>query len=295
MCNLKCEYCKLDQYQSPDVAVEEMVPILEHIARKGNKIVHFTGGEAKLRPALERLVEKAHELGMVSSMSTNGTGDPELFRRLVSKGLKYIYVSLDAASADTANKMAGRDVFDQAVRNIGDLVDLRKNGSDVYITVNACVNETNFYKMHEAAPFIMGLGIDDFKFIPVTGFVPPDDKEYMQKVSSMVPKDQYPFFHYRFGNFYSPRGLDKDCSDRCFIPLDEMTATGRGFYPCTIYFREGGPQIACRQTTIPELEASVLAWVADHDTLADPVCRANCCDITRDYNKAVQYVIKHMH
>ncbi len=296
-CNLNCNYCKKHDYPREDVDSDVMKRVINTWSRRNLKVIHFTGGEPTFRPELlEALVSEADKRGLISSLSTNGTGSKDLYSRLVDRGAKWFYISIDSFESEEADMMAGvKGTFEKATSAIKHLARLRDEGKDIYLTLNISLNEKNYASMIDAARFAMQLAPDDFKFIPVTGFQPEDDLDYLERTSEIVPKEKFPFFHYRLKNFYSPRGLDESCAKRCYIPLDERVFDTCHYYPCSIYLREGGEPIGNHlEDSISVENYNIVSFILNHNPLKDPICRNNCCDITREYNMDVERRIENI-
>ena len=65
--------CNMYENEPVDMRYSDVVKILDFMA--GNKflLVYFTGGEPSLHPDLARIVRYADKLGLITSLTTNGT------------------------------------------------------------------------------------------------------------------------------------------------------------------------------------------------------------------------------
>ena len=82
------------------------------------KVFQFNigGGEPFMRPDFLDLMDYAHQKGIVTCISTNGTLiDKDVARRLDNK-LVYIQVSLDGATAGSNDVIRGQGSFDKALQ-----------------------------------------------------------------------------------------------------------------------------------------------------------------------------------
>ena len=99
-CNFRCPFCHngelvLDPAGQPSVSEEEVLSYLKK--RQGIlQGVCVTGGEPRLRPGLEALLEEIKALGFPIKLDTNGS-HPQLLARLWSLGL------VDYAAMDIKN------------------------------------------------------------------------------------------------------------------------------------------------------------------------------------------------
>lgn len=70
-------------------------------------IVYFTGGEPTLHPGLITLVRYANRLGLITSMTTNGTSSLTTLARLQGAGLDVLSVSLDHWDGEVCERLRG--------------------------------------------------------------------------------------------------------------------------------------------------------------------------------------------
>jgi hypothetical protein len=82
------------------------------------------------------------------------------------------------------------------------------------------------------------------------------------------------------------RGLDGHDSPRCYLALDDMVVAGEHHWPCIIYLREGGAPIGRMGKHYRRHRSRWSKW---HNPLLDPICRANCLDVCRDYNNKARH------
>jgi len=119
-CNLSCIHCVSDSGQKRDgeLTTEQCRQVIDTMS--GMKVFQFNigGGEPFMRGDFLDLMQYAHEMGMVTCISTNGSFiDGEVARRL-DHNLVYIQVSLDGASASSNDAIRGRGSFRKALRAI---------------------------------------------------------------------------------------------------------------------------------------------------------------------------------
>ncbi|XID92442.1 pyrroloquinoline quinone biosynthesis protein PqqE [Paenibacillaceae bacterium WGS1546] len=110
-CPLHCPYCsnpvELEKRET-ELATEAWMDVLEQAAELGVVQVHFTGGEPLLRPDLEALVLRARELGLYVNLITSGVGMTDnRARRLAEAGIDSVQLSVQAATAELADSIAG--------------------------------------------------------------------------------------------------------------------------------------------------------------------------------------------
>lgn len=116
-CPLKCPYCsnplELRRYRDElDTATWQRV--LAEAAELGVVQVHFSGGEPLVRRDLPDLVREAGRLGLYTHLSTGGTlADEAALQRLQVAGLDAIQISLQDASPEENDRLAGASSFEQ--------------------------------------------------------------------------------------------------------------------------------------------------------------------------------------
>jgi MoaA/NifB/PqqE/SkfB family radical SAM enzyme len=126
-CNLVCVMCPWTQMR-PGVA-QMSWDTFTHIAPYLDLAqgVDFTGGgEPTTHPRLSDMIRIAKEAGCEVGFSTNGTLlDPGLSETLVAYGLNWISFSVDAATAETYERIRQGAQFESMLRNIVALRDIR--------------------------------------------------------------------------------------------------------------------------------------------------------------------------
>jgi radical SAM protein with 4Fe4S-binding SPASM domain len=98
-CNLHCMHCYSDSHDRAypgELTTEEGKRLLDDLASFGVPVVLFSGGEPLIRPDIFELGAYAHDLGMRTVLSTNGTLiTDDVARRIQAAGFSYVGVSLD--------------------------------------------------------------------------------------------------------------------------------------------------------------------------------------------------------
>ncbi len=121
-CNLFCTHCYYSARTQPDpreLSTEEALAVIDDLGGLGVPVILFSGGEPLMREDLFTLTERAAAHGIRVSLSTNGTLiTPEVARKLVDHGVRYIGISLDGRpeTHDRFRKVEG--AFEQALRGI---------------------------------------------------------------------------------------------------------------------------------------------------------------------------------
>lgn len=170
-CNLMCQHCNAHKYLvngKHRMSDEHILNLIRYLAKWGVKSACFGGGgEPTLHTKLQETVELAHSLGMESSLATNGTiMSDELIDSMITH-CRYIGVSVDSASPDTYKIGRKVNLFNEAVKNIGKLVDtnsrLKKRCDIAY---KFLIFDYNQHEIFDACKLAKSLGVQDFHVRP---------------------------------------------------------------------------------------------------------------------------------
>lgn len=100
-CNLSCLHCYSSE-QREDLATPDVYHVLDKLFTAGVGIIDFGGGEPLLRPDIFDILTYSKQLGLYTSISTNGTLlDEHCVRRLQTLGIDHVCISLDGAKPET--------------------------------------------------------------------------------------------------------------------------------------------------------------------------------------------------
>lgn len=94
-CNCKCVMCDMHRQPPREISLEDAKKVLDTLATNGFLIAYFTGGEPTLHPNIVDIISYADKLGLVTTMTTNGTPSKVLLSELKDAGLYLLSVSLD--------------------------------------------------------------------------------------------------------------------------------------------------------------------------------------------------------
>lgn len=101
---------------------EQAVAVVMALAEAGFKKLNFAGGEPTLCPWLPKLIRTAHDLGMVTSIVTNGSRITRDFLNTVAGTLHWAAVSVDSAkdktNIATGRTLAGRPLSVEHIRHV---------------------------------------------------------------------------------------------------------------------------------------------------------------------------------
>ncbi len=113
-CNSRCMYCaygSVGATQNTDVSYERLCTIMEELAMLGVRSLCLSGGEPLLRSDLDQIIRTAVNLGMVATVTTNGTLlDLATAQRLHTAGLSTLVLSFDSFKNELYQQMRGMPI-----------------------------------------------------------------------------------------------------------------------------------------------------------------------------------------
>ncbi len=122
-CPLHCPYCSNPVEmiaRDGELSTEEWLSVLSQARELGVLQVHMSGGEPLARPDLPILVEHATKLGCYVNLVTSGLGLTESrLDDLVERGIAHIQLSVQGATAERADRLAGARAHDRKLAVAG--------------------------------------------------------------------------------------------------------------------------------------------------------------------------------
>jgi len=177
-CNLKCLWCRFSKSHNPTIMPYWLAEkILKELAEVGVKsIVYSGGGEPLLNPQFKEIADLGHSLGLDQGIYTNGVYVHKYVETLNQK-MKFVYISLDAATRETFLKSKGSDLFDQVLGNISLLC---RHKDKATIGLGFLVSPGNEHEIGFFTEFLDAFGVDYIQFRPaVTENI---DKKWLRQV-----------------------------------------------------------------------------------------------------------------
>lgn len=265
---------------------------LEHWASQSVRNVRFSGGEPTLHPRLIDFVSFCKKSGVKRiAISTNGSADLDLYKKLISAGVNDVSISLDACCASTGDIMSGKiGYYDKIINTIQELSKL------TYVTIGIVINELNIKETKDIINTAISLGVSDIRIIPSAQH--GNCLQDIQVDQDIISK--YSILKYRINNSREGRvirGLTRKDCPKCYLVWDDMAVCQGYHFPCIIYLREGGKPIGNLVGDITrDLKGGVRRerynWFKTHNSLRDDICKKNCLDVCAQYNSRVDEYIR---
>lgn len=168
-CNLKCEMCNHWRItREAPLSIMRFMEIIDELAELGCQKIHFSGGEALLRPQLTQLVERASSLGIRVNLTTNGTlVDKAQAKALIEAGLRGVNISIDSPERKTHEQIRGvPGSWKKACQAVRFFRRYAHKGK-LTIRINTVVSRSNYLSLANLPQFVSDLGADVINLIPV--------------------------------------------------------------------------------------------------------------------------------
>ena len=122
-CNLSCSHCLSADLRAPgrgELDHGACRAVIDELARMEVFQVNFGGGEPFLRDDFLDILDHAHDQGITTCVSTNGTVlDQDLIDELLCMAAPvYLQVSLDGAFAETNDSIRGAGTFERILSGV---------------------------------------------------------------------------------------------------------------------------------------------------------------------------------
>jgi MoaA/NifB/PqqE/SkfB family radical SAM enzyme len=180
-CNNSCVMCDYPQRAARatlggrrELDTAALKAVLGDFAALGTTGMAISGGEPTLRPDLDELLRTVKRLGMVASITTNGSmlADESRAAALLETGIDLVNVSIDGADAamhDGLRRRPGN--FEEVRAAVGHLTRLR-SAINPKVVINA-VSVLSWRNLHQAEAIMrtaLDMGCDRVGFMPVHAF-----------------------------------------------------------------------------------------------------------------------------
>ena len=171
-CNMRCKHCfatfqDIEPQFLPKghLGREDCILVVEAVAEAGFQKINFAGGEPTLCPWLSELIRRAKELGLTTSIVTNGSRISEECLESVKGSLDWVALSIDSVNPDILLR-TGRTTREgpMSERDYLRVVDILRQ-SGIRIKINTVVMQSNLKE--DLAGFIMEARPERWKLLQV--------------------------------------------------------------------------------------------------------------------------------
>ena len=161
-CNLRCRHCDFAHRRADrDMTLSLARSILAQMAPRIRAVTLTGGGEPTMCPDFEGIVYRIKSHNLALGAYTNGVRFSGAFRLM-----DWVYVSLDAADAESFYEVKGADQFRTVVDNVGQLA-LSKD--ETVLGLGFLLGPHNYGDSEKMAHLGEELGVDYVQFRPIVG------------------------------------------------------------------------------------------------------------------------------
>ena len=119
-CNYGCTFCYasfLEQREQSRITKQDGIKLIKDLAQNGVQKLNFVGGEPKLHPHLDDWIIQAKEVGMITSIVSNGTKMNIDWLEKMRGSLDWLGLSIDASN-DEIHALMGRGLRGEIAKGI---------------------------------------------------------------------------------------------------------------------------------------------------------------------------------
>jgi len=154
-CNLSCIHCVSDsgRRRQGELTTTECHQVIEELAERRVFQINIGGGEPFIRPDFLELMDHAHERGLVTCISTNGTLIDDKTADRLAHGLVYMQVSMDGATAESNDAIRGQGSFEKSLAALKRLRD-----AGVEVSINTVLTRLSLPELDQLVELAASLG-----------------------------------------------------------------------------------------------------------------------------------------
>ena len=195
-CNMRCGFCFASfQDISPQflpkghLGREDCLSVVESLAQAGFRKINFAGGEPMLCQWLPGLIVRASELGLTTSMVTNGSRLTQEWVDSVKGRLDWVALSIDSVNPDTLVR-TGRTTGSgpMSAHDYLSAIEILKR-NDIRLKINTVV--TRFNLMEDLTDFIIEARPERWKLLQVLAVKGQNDHAVGEYMVSSDEFDSY--------------------------------------------------------------------------------------------------------
>ena len=164
-CNLKCIHCYSSE-QNKELGTNDVYHILNMLYKSGVGVIDFGGGEPLLRKDIFDLISYSKNLGLYTSISTNGILlDDDCVKHLKILSIDHVCISLDSAKPEIHDYIRNKEgTYNKTIRGIKNCVSA---GIDTQIsTVFMKSNINELYDIYHLLESLSVTGWYIYDFVP---------------------------------------------------------------------------------------------------------------------------------
>ncbi len=146
-CNERCKHCYM---YAGDIKIQELssdvwIRVLTEYKACGGQGVTFTGGEVTVYKGYKEVLKKAHDLGLIVTVLTNGIGWDENEILECSSYIDEVQISIDGYDSNSYYEVRRFDGFDKAIST---LIKFSESGSRTSMAVTPLYDNLEEFVIH---------------------------------------------------------------------------------------------------------------------------------------------------
>ncbi len=278
-CNLHCSHCYMfsGKAEARELSADEWTKVVDDFVSVGGKSITFSGGEVLAKKGWFRVLERAYQRGVSSTVLTNGTlwsGDQI---RAAAPYIAEVQISLDGPTENTNARTRGPEAFNKAITaaKLFAAAGVRTSIAMTPTLDTIDIFEEGFRDFFEKE--IAGTGINvriSHKLLPGRGVSALEDSEkvHYRKIAQKLADIIYPHSKIRsFSLEHRPNEIHMNCG----FGGASISSTG-DIYPCN---RIGDVRSLgnVRDQTLKDLFPLLAA--AEQSTVVDEIAPCKWCDL----------------
>lgn len=196
-CNLSCKHCYASRFNRyKELTEEEALKLVEDASKIPTKHISFTGGEVFMRKDVMNILRYAAELGIETSVVTNGLLITKEIARELAQYSTFVYLSIDGAEKETHESIRGKGTWEKVLLASHEL---HKHG--VKFATIMCVNRKNLFEIKKYIDLADKIGASGTCFIPLIPSGKASRKEilspwemmnFLEKIEKIASKIHFP-------------------------------------------------------------------------------------------------------
>ena len=139
-CNARCSFCDIWEKPSPYIKLEDVAKNLHDLKKLGVSVIDFTGGEPLLHQQIDQFLALAHDLGFITTLTTNCLLYPKFAERLKGK-VDMLHFSLDASEKEIHDQGRGVACYDFVLESIRIAKSLGEKPDILFTVFSENINE----------------------------------------------------------------------------------------------------------------------------------------------------------
>ncbi|MCW7471252.1 viperin family antiviral radical SAM protein [Leptospira kanakyensis] len=180
-CNFRCGFCFAHFKQSSHLEIEKTASIVREIKKSGFRKINFAGGEPLLYKNFESLLLVSKEIGLITSMISNGSRITKSWVNNNAHNLDILGISCDSAKPETLRQIGRGDgsSIDHTKKIFSWITDYNeKSGRRVFKKLNSVVSKFNWNE--NMSEYVASLNIDRWKVFQVLKIEGENDHKFSE-------------------------------------------------------------------------------------------------------------------